>query len=424
MRRFLKQAHARRRQRRLRAPFCWFYLFPALILAWHVTLATPAMAQADQGLVQSDASYAFGQSMRFTLRAKSTQVIEEVTLFFNTPDMEQTYAVNVELSPAKEIDLVHEVSLTQVQLAPFVTVRYWWRLSTRDGSIMVEEKTVAYVDDRFSWHSAQREGIDVHWTGDEGDLGQVALDVIARSQPKLALLFPGDVAPLSVYIYPSMADLRSALRLTGRDWLGADAMPELGVVLVTAVNPRTAAFDLGKSIPHELSHLLLFRSLGPAYDNAPRWLDEGLATSFESTPDVGYRQTLDAAIANQTTIPLTSLCASFPGDDAGTRLAYAESASLVTFIRQQYGTEALRGLVDAYADGADCGSGVERVLNLSLVELEADWLRSEAPRPPLAQFLDANGLWVVLAGGGFVLMAMLLFPMKRSRRRPQFSEEG
>ena len=371
---------------------CRLALFVVLACGLSLAVTFPVWGQEDEFQAQSTATYTFGQNMVFSLRAKSADEIVGATLFFNTPEMESTFAANFEVSPATEIVLEHEVALTQVQIAPFTNVRYWWRLMTTHGSIMVDEKAMTYADDRFQWQRLEADGVEVYWTGTDGTLGQVAMDIIEDAQRRLATVLPVELSPLQVYIYPSMADLRSALRLTGRDWLGAEAKPELGVLLVTAVNPRTAAFDLGQSIPHEMSHLLLYRAAGAQYETIPRWLDEGLATSFESTPDVGYRPLLREAVNNQQTMPFAALCASFPASDAEVRLAYAQSAAIVDYIRQEYGTNALRALVQAYVDGAGCDVGVRRALGVSLQELQAMWLAHEAPTSPLVRFFRLNGL--------------------------------
>jgi hypothetical protein len=220
-----------------------------------------------------------------------------------------------------------------------------------------------------------------------------------------------------------MADLRSALRLTGRDWLGAEAMPQLGVLLVTAVNPRTAAFDLAQTIPHELTHLLLYRMLGAQYENLPRWFDEGLATSFETTADAGKRALLSEAIAGNRVIALDALCKSFPAGESEARLAYAQSAAIVGYIRQEYGSGALRTLLQAYGDGASCSGGVQQSLGISLNELEANWLEQEAPVSPFERFLRLNGLWMVLLGGGFLVMFLLLLPIRRGHRQINMLED-
>ncbi len=391
----------------------WWVVITILLLAsWRGAGAAQQEAPLQ---AQSAATYTFGQSMHFSLRVKSAADIVAATLFFNTPAMDGTYTMEFEFEPAKEVVVDHELLLTQVPLAPFTEVRFWWRVTTTSGTQHVAEQTLDYVDDRFVWQAQAAEGIEVYWTGSEQTLGQTALDVIARARTNIESVLPGDAAPLRVFIYPSMADLRSALRLTGRDWVGAEAMPELGLVLVTSVNPRTAALDLGQSIPHELSHLMMYRIMGAQYEHTPRWLDEGLATRFQLSQDAGQHALLQQALEGQGTIPFAELCQQFPAAEAQARLAYAQSAGLVAYLQQQYGLQSLRDLVQAYADGAGCEGGVQRVYGKSLQTLESEWLARERPAPPLLQFLRLNGLWVALAGGSFMIMGLLLAPLRKTR---------
>ncbi|MFO7682534.1 MAG: hypothetical protein R6X34_21050, partial [Chloroflexota bacterium] len=211
----------------------------------------PLLAQTEEP--QSSADYAFGQVMNFHLAPDDPATVSKVTLFFRAPEFENTFVAEAPLANGKSH---YPVDLNQVRLAPFTTVTYWWRVEFKDGTILTTpEQKIAYVDDQFEWQSLTQDEVTAHWTGEDVALGQLALDVAAEAQPALAALIPN--APTTgyeVYIYPSSADLRAALRLTGRDWVGAHAHPELGVLLVTAVNSRTAASDLRQSIPHELVH--------------------------------------------------------------------------------------------------------------------------------------------------------------------------
>ncbi|MCZ7672096.1 MAG: peptidase MA family metallohydrolase [Chloroflexi bacterium] len=239
--------------------------------------------------------------------------------------------------------------------------------------------------------------------------GQTALDIVAEVRPNLAALIPHlPAADLALYIYPSAADLRAALRLTGRDWVGAHAHPELGVLLVTAVNSRTAASDLRQSIPHELVHFYLYQLLGPAYDSLPMWFNEGLASLAEPTPHPNYGRLLAAAVADQTTIPFSQLCERFPADEETAVLAYAQSLSLLTFIQDRYGNAGVQNLIAAFATGGDCHSGVEQALGLTLVELEESWLQSQQIRSPWSQFFFDNGFWLLLLVGGFIIAGLLV----------------
>jgi hypothetical protein len=372
----------------------------------------PLSAQSGEPVFQADVTYSFGQLLTFRLTAAHITGVETAILFFQAPEFTSTY-----ISPELVVDqlgdgfqLSHPVELSTVQLAPFTTVTYWWQLQTAGGEeIRLPEESFVYADNQFEWHNLAQGNTTVYWTGEEETLGQIALDVVAEARPHLQdfISAPEDLL-LSIYIYPTSADLRAALRLTGRDWVGAHAAPELGVILVTAVNIRTAATDLRQSLPHEMLHFYLYQALKGDYQNVPVWLNEGLATLVEITPRPAYGAVLATAVANQTTIPLAQLCTTLPAGDEQTLLAYAQSLSLLQYIQATYGNQKLRDLLTVYADGADCQSGVERILSLTLTELNQAWLRDLQPRSLLAQFLEQHGLWLLLLLGGIGLTTLLI----------------
>lgn len=393
----------------------WTLLAALSTLLLILLLPSSAVAQRDDFDAEVDVDYTFGQTMRFHLRAVADEPIEDAALFFNTPQMDNTFVVEFDVEPARRLTLTHELPLTQVRLAPFTTVTYWWRLTTGGEQHRVPEQHVVYVDNRFDWHQMSAGDATVHWTGDDNvQIGQTALDVVAEARPQLEAVIPAaEDTPLRIYIYPSMADLRTALRLTGRDWVAAEAQPELGVILVTAVNPRTAAYDLGQSIPHEMTHLMLYDATGVGYEEIPRWFEEGLATFFEGSPDPNFPLIVQDAIVGRETIPFAELCETFPADQDRARLAYAQSLSLIRYLRAQYGNSALTALISAFADGANCQTAPDRVLDISLERLNAEWLEHEQPLSPAARFWQRNGLWIVLLGGGFAFMGLLLLPLRR-----------
>ena len=380
-------------------------------------VAGQANAQSDEIEWSAAVEYAFGQSMTFALTAVSPTTVDQATLFVSAPELSNTLSTVIGVSPARDIVVVYELDLAQVQLAPFTTVTYWWVLQSGSSETTLAQQSIIYEDNQFEWRTVEQEGIAVNWTGDEAGLGQLGLDIVAEVWPRLTRIVPADdVADLNIYIYPSSADLRAALRLTGRDWVGAHAHPELGVILVTAVNNRTAAADLRQSIPHELTHFLLYQAAGSNYETIPAWFAEGLATFVESSTNPSYETVLATAVADQITIPFTELCQTFPTVEQRTLLAYAQSVSFIRTIQGRFGSQALKDLSAAYADGLDCESGVSHVLQESLVDLNQDWLKQQHPRSPFVQFWLNNGFWLLLLTGGFGLASLLIIKPGRKER--------
>ena len=389
-------------------------LFIAIFL---LVALLPRLALAQEIEAEADVDYTFGQVMHFTLEAESQEPIEAAFLLFTTPELANTFLVEESLTPSRTISLTYDLSLSQVQLAPFTTVTYWWEVTSDGRQERVAGGSFTYVDDRFQWQTRTSGDVTVHWADGDLSLGQTALDIVARTRPNLeSIIRPGgESVPVEIYIYPSRADLGSALALTGRDWVDAHAFPEFGVLLATAVNPRTADVDLGQELPHELAHLLLYEATRPANGQVPAWFEEGIATLVETVPDPTYDFLLEEAVAAQDTISFSSLCGSFPVEQDRANLAYAQSVSLIRFIQDRYGNQALSDMVRAFADGAGCETGVQRVLDTSLDQLNADWLQARQPMGTLERLWRDFGVWLLLLGGGFGLMILLLLPVRRNQ---------
>lgn len=385
-------------------------------LAWGAYPVPPAVAQSavpDTVAPQMGAAYTFGQQFTFTVQLTNNPVLQAATLFVKTPQAETTYSAAFEIAADEgdQLSLAHDLDLTAIRLQPFTTVTYWWNLQAADGTLYeLEPQQIEYADDQYQWKETQQAGVKIYWVADGLDLGQVALDVVLEALPRIQSVIQADLPdPLRIYLYPSASDLRAALRLTGQDWVGGHASPELGVILLPAENPRTAVVDLRRRIPHELTHLLISRATGgPAYAAMPRWLDEGLATLFETVPNPNYDPALQDALANDLIIPFDELCQGFP--DSSTNQvyrAYAQSGSLVAFIQAQYGNEALQRMLAALADGATCATVVERGLNISQQQLTDDWLRDVQP-PSSFNLVSQNLIWLIILFGGFGLTLLLL----------------
>lgn len=383
-----------------------------VFLFWMLTAVSPAQQITAS---QSQAEYEFGQALHFSLLVQGSQPISEVTLFFKAAESAATTTVDVAVEPGNEIRVEYTVPLSQLHLAPFSTIRYWWQVADTAGNILeVPAQTIEYEDDRFDWREAADGNIVVRWTSDEAALGQTALDIVQDSLPRIRAIIPVDLPePLRIYIYPSASDLQSSLRLTGREWVGGHANPELGVIMVTAANARTAAVELQERIPHELTHLMLYRATSEAYQNLPRWFNEGLAAFMEPLPDSNEAVILEEAVANGSTISFSQLCTSVPLDGRQAVLAYVQSRSLLDYIQDEYGNIAISEMVSVLADGADCESVTNRVLALSLAQLNRNWLDTLSPQQTAAQFLRSSGIWILLLLAGFVLMVMFLWPINK-----------
>lgn len=241
------------------------------------------------------------------------------------------------------------------------------------------------------------------------DAAQVALGEI------YAALQTPQINTVDIFVYPSQTDLASALQLGGHRWAGGVAYPELRVVLIAAPPNSDGLLAMQHVIPHELTHMALFNLLGSqGYAFLPTWLNEGLATYFETRPDPDYAQALQEAQEANDLIPLTQLCAPFPEDSARARLAYAQSASLVQYLRQEHGWTALRELLWAYADGQACSTGTETAFRQDLTKVQREWRlwieRDEALTEMASPIKAGVALFLRDTVPWLILMTALLLP--------------
>jgi hypothetical protein len=353
-----------------------FVMLLAFVCAPQPAHAAPLHAIEVTGM-QLD--YVFAQQALFTLDARGDSAIVRAVLFVQQ-DSAAPLGFEAAITPGATIHAEVVQDLRGGAIQPFNTVTYWWELSAENGEQLASERrSFEYIDNRFGdWQTASREGVRVLWVEDgvfaPGELGEAALGIALEALPRISdeigVAAPGSI---DIYLYPSQADLIGALRLGGRDWAAGQARPELGVALVDVPPTGDARVQMRRLIPHELTHLLIYVATQPNYDNVPAWLDEGLAMLYEASPDPAFRVALDAALRDNRLIPLEALCAPFSSDAGEALLSYAQSGSVVQFIRDHFGFAGVRGLLAAYRENATCAAGVERALRVSLVELEDGW---------------------------------------------------
>ncbi len=382
-----------------------------LLLATTMTVR-PARAQADVNVLLSEADYSFGQHITFHLQATSASSITQVNLFFRVQGQSDALAVPLPIEPGPTVVLDYVHSPVGQNISPFASLTYWWEIYDQAGArVRSEDKLLYYADNRYQWQFTEDERKDVHWGvyWVQGDVvfGRTALNVAIESldeiQRELKTPVPGDIR---IYIYPSEDDLLSALSLSGYDWAGGQARPELNAILVGIPNTLSAPGEMERLIPHELSHLLVYQATGQKLGLAPPWLDEGLASLYERRPDPNRQDLLQQALDQGLLFSLETLCAPFPADEGAARLAYAQSASVVGYLRDQYGSQAIHDLLLAYADNASCDAGVTRVLGKNLKGLDTAWRAHLSQRGQVFVTLQQNYVWLAL----WALVTLLAWP--------------
>ncbi len=351
------------------------FLCVIVLLSLLHPIARSAAQAAGITFTSLDASYTFADRMIFTATASSSSPIIQATVFFQSGSQPPYSHPADPFTAATVVPMTATIDLKEVRLIPFSTVSYWWEAIDQSGQkARSATQTLLYVDNRFPWQEFASGPVRVHWYQGDSGFGGAAANIAAEAIPGIQQQIGVEPpSPLDVYLYASSDDLRSAVELAGREWLGGQARPELGVVLVAIPPGDSARLQMRRDIPHELTHLLTFVAASPNYDAVPRWLDEGLATLNEGEPNSTQVLAVQEALARNRLIPIESLCGAFPADASQALLAYGQSRYVVQQIINEYGSAGIQALLTAYRDGATCSGGVERALNMTLTELELKW---------------------------------------------------
>lgn len=391
----------------------------ALIAALGLWTAPPARAQSAITITSAPApSVVFGQVLVFEAQAVSAAAdIVDVSLHLQADGQPAFTWPTVSFQPGPDVMARAAVDPSAAALPPFGPVQYWWQLATADGAQLVgEPATFFYEDDRFSWQTLRNGSLTVHWYLGDAAFGQMALEtaVDAYSTANRDIRAPLPER-LDVYLYADERDARAALQRVGVAWADGHADAALGVVVVVTAPDLSAQFNLRREIPHELTHILVYRATGDNYRRVPVWFNEGLAVMNQVQAEPDLPGVLAAARDSEQFLSLDSLCGAFPADPGEVRLAYAESESFTRYVRGRFGSERTHALLNAYAQGAGCGAGVEQALGQPLPDLEREWLAEEVnPRASAARW-RILAPWLLL--GALVVLGPLAFFLLTLRPR-------
>jgi hypothetical protein len=335
----------------------------------------PKQAQAQEGIVVENPQAVpdFGRSITFTAKIKASSPIQQASLLFRGINEEATRVETLQVAEDGSVNFVYDASLNV--FPPFSWVVYWFQATLSDGKTYTSEPNrIQYNDNRFPWREVSQANVTVHWYAGDDSFGTSALNSAGAGMLSMKDFIPLSLTePLHIYIYSNVTDLRDTMLLGGREWSGGHAHADLGVVLVAIPPGPSQLTEMESKIPHELAHIMLYRALGDQYEKQPAWLIEGIASMVEIYPNPDYDRALEIASANNTLIPIVDLCDSFPADSGSAFLAYAQSQSFVTYIRDSFGLSGLSRLTGTYSEGFECDLGVTKALGASLNQLDARW---------------------------------------------------
>lgn len=379
-------------------------------------LALPAgpAFQAPQPVTELAVDYTFGESITISGRIDPALEYETISLVLDFSADDRSLSLPLAIGADRQFSVTHRIADRFVQA--FSPVEYWFVVEAPGGAVQSSEPaSFFYADNRFAWRSIEDTPFRVHWVEGDAAFAQQMIDAAQSARARAGQLLSVDLAQsVDLYVYARLADYQFSRGQLGPAWAGGHTDPASGLVLLAIAPGEEAALEMEREIPHEVAHLVLHAAAGDGYWNLPAWLNEGIASVLETFPNPDYEFLVAEAIGQGQLLPLESLCAGFPQEDAGALLAYAQSAALVRYIQDVYGPAGLRALVESYAGGASCSRGpLVEPIGLDLTALEAAWRESEASGEvggPAPGGMDAGAVlpWLVILGVVLIGPALVL----------------
>jgi len=237
---------------------------------------------------------------------------------------------------------------------------------------------------------------------------------IADALPRLAEDL--DVAignRIHVVVAPTQALFHELQPGSAPDWADGTAWPKRGWIFLRAPRLRGQTTEsLEMVLEHELVHVLLGRAFGPR--KVPRWLQEGAAQLMAGEYTAETTKTLAKGTLGDNLLSLQELSRGFPRNPLRAHLAYAQSADLVAFIRNEYGPTAFKRLIRSLSRGDNFPTAIRKSTGELVEDIDQKW-RSRLQASPfqLSPLMDEGVWW----GLGAFLVPLAWFAVRRRNRK-------
>lgn len=275
-------------------------------------------------------------------------------------------------SPAPEVSLSYVWDTRGETVPPFTEVTYSWHIvDTLGNELVTPPEPVEYTDAGHDWRSLGNERVLVFWYDRPERFGTALFQAADDAYARLA-----EVTGLSteraarVVIYNTQADFCSFYAPNScQAWVGGQTFP--GLTVQWGLDEDWLIHEV---VPHELAHVFYNELFRDTWLRVPTWFNEGIAVYNEDTDHSVERGLVLGAGAAGDLIPLRLMGTQASGLAHGSvHLWYAEAYSLVAFLAEVYGEEALGKVILAVADNQTIEQALQRVVGLDMIGFEMAW---------------------------------------------------
>jgi hypothetical protein len=176
-------------------------------------------------------------------------------------------------------------------------------------------------------------------------LAKIAPKSLARIEQQLRITLP---VPVHVYLQERLQVPGMAEEHRFPDWVVGLAVAESNTVLLRSPRTLPPQESIDVIFAHELAHLALGQRVP---HGLPRWLNEGLAMLVSQELRPGDIPVLTRLAASNFLTNFSPIDLDFQGGMHRARAAYAQSLSMVHYLKRQKGWPGLARLLDGLATG-------------------------------------------------------------------------
>lgn len=196
---------------------------------------------------------------------------------------------------------------------------------------------------------------------------------VKRAQKKISDNLHHDLKNISIIIYSNIGELREDGRSVSRYGSWIAGIYDDGIIRIINFREEEDTAALYITLTHEIVHLAV-DEIGKKH--CPYWLDEGLAVHFSQNLNDAYLNILNNALKDDAILPLSNLARPLPAytDESVLRLAYAQSASMVSFLIDTCGMGKISKLIHQCAR-MDINTALCDDLGMNYYLLEIQWKR-------------------------------------------------
>lgn len=363
-----------------------------------------ARAEARIDILSSGARVDFPSGVTFTLDAAGEGGITDVSLLVGPANQRYgayTRSVRPDFRAGERVTATWTWRRYGSTLPPGADINYRWRLTTTDGTVTeTPAATVRVEDTRFQWRELSEGLVTVRWYRGDDATGRMLLAEATRAVRDLGSDRGVDIQrPVTIHIYGRQNDLYSALPGVP-SWIGGISIGDYDAVLVP-FDPANEG-EGRRALAHELAHQLVYQitfnsSVG---SKVPTWLNEGLATVAEGETSTQNRRALDQAMLGGGLPTLRVLSGGFSNQPAAqVQLSYAASESVVRYLLNEYGPDAVRSVLARFGEGRAVDDALTLAVGVTQDGVEDGWRRSLGLRPINRGAGDANEQATPVAAG-------------------------